>query len=189
MTTQMRLVEAAGHLLDVQGESAVTLRAVGHAVGLSHNAPYKHFKNRDALLAAVATADFAALTTALRKVRNGSKTPRKKLSGALAVLVDYCQARPARYRLIFMHPELVESDAEFARISSETFAEFLSIVEECQTVGDLPDLPSLKLVGLILATLHGLLALDSTGQLRPQKGLEDVKTSLDFLLKVLAPTR
>ena len=43
MTTAERIIEAAAALLDSGGESAVTLRAVGLASGISHNAPYKHF--------------------------------------------------------------------------------------------------------------------------------------------------
>lgn len=45
MTTNKRLIEAAA----AGGEEAVTLRAAG----MSRNAPYKHFANRSALLAAV----------------------------------------------------------------------------------------------------------------------------------------
>ena len=56
MNTSERLVTAAAELLDAGGEAAVTLRAVGSAIGVSHNAPYKHFVSRDDLLAAVATA-------------------------------------------------------------------------------------------------------------------------------------
>jgi AcrR family transcriptional regulator len=41
-----RLIIAAIALLDSGGEGAVTLRTVGHASGISHNAPCKHFKSR-----------------------------------------------------------------------------------------------------------------------------------------------
>lgn len=53
MTTDKKLIVAAEALLDAGGESAVTLRAVGSAVGVSHNIPYKHFKGRSAPLAQV----------------------------------------------------------------------------------------------------------------------------------------
>jgi AcrR family transcriptional regulator len=46
VTTDKKLILAATTLLDAGGEDAVTLRAVGHASGISHNAPYKHFKTR-----------------------------------------------------------------------------------------------------------------------------------------------
>lgn len=186
MNTKKRLITAAGHLLDERGYSAVTLRAVGHAVGLSHNAPYKHFKNRNALLAAVATADFEEFTIKFREVQKSPKKPVKRLLETLAILVNYSHVHPARYRLIFNNPDLVETDPEFARVSSQTFEEFLSIIEACQADGSLPVLPGRELAGLILATLHGLLALESTGQLQPQKGLKDVETSLTLLIKLIS---
>jgi len=46
MTTDRRLIVAATALLDSGGESAVTLRTVGHASGIPHNAPCKHFESR-----------------------------------------------------------------------------------------------------------------------------------------------
>jgi DNA-directed RNA polymerase specialized sigma24 family protein len=41
-----RLIIAATALLDSGGEGAVTLRTVGHASGILHNAPYKNFERR-----------------------------------------------------------------------------------------------------------------------------------------------
>ena len=46
MTKDRRLIVAATALLDFGGEGAVTLRTVGHASGIPHNAPYKHFESR-----------------------------------------------------------------------------------------------------------------------------------------------
>lgn len=83
MTTAERLIAAASVLLDAGGEEAVTLRAVGHAVGVSHNAPYKHFKDRGALLAAVAMVDFKMLTEAFIGIRQSSSKPTSKLKQAL----------------------------------------------------------------------------------------------------------
>ena len=62
-TTRQKLVAAASSLLDSGGQAAVTLRAVAERVGVSHNAPYRHFRDRNALLAAVAERDFNALGT------------------------------------------------------------------------------------------------------------------------------
>jgi AcrR family transcriptional regulator len=46
MTKDRRLIVAATALLDSGGEGAVTLRTVGHASGIPHNSPYKHFESR-----------------------------------------------------------------------------------------------------------------------------------------------
>jgi AcrR family transcriptional regulator len=46
MTKDRGLIVAATALLDSGGEDAVTLRTVGHASGIPHNASYKHFESR-----------------------------------------------------------------------------------------------------------------------------------------------
>src|ERR1700721_929761 len=56
-STRDALVDAAAQLLDEGGPDAVTLREVGHRAGVSHNAPYKHFVDKEALLAAVAAGE------------------------------------------------------------------------------------------------------------------------------------
>ena len=71
------ILDAAAELLDSVGPDGVTLRAVGERAGVSHNAPYKHFRDKEALLAAVAVREFAArlpqLRPALRRARRDSR--------------------------------------------------------------------------------------------------------------------
>lgn len=103
MGADKKLVSAAD-LLDSGGESAVTLRAVAHAVGVSHNAPYRHPKDRSTLLAAVAIGDFTRLTDAFVDIRQSSSRPMVKLRRALETFIGYEQAYPARYRLLLSSP-------------------------------------------------------------------------------------
>lgn len=187
MTTAKKLIMAAGGLLDSGGESAVTLRAVGHAAGLSHNAPYKHFANRDALLAAVASESFEALAKDLEAIRRSSRTPAEKMSDAIQLFIDYNRRRPARYRLLFNDPNTAAAGGELKTRALETFEQFRSIVQECQDAGDLPDAPSQALTSLIFASAHGLLAMENNGQMHPEKGLSNVGTSMQLLLDLLSP--
>ena len=99
MNTTERLVTAAAELLDAGGEAAVTLRAVGSAIGVSHNAPYKHFVSRDDLLAAVATSDFRTVADAWKQIRKSVLKPNQRLLDALDVVIRFSQDHPARYRL------------------------------------------------------------------------------------------
>ena len=55
------LLQAAGALLRTGGIEAVSLREAARAAGVSHNAPYRHFPSREALLAALAAEGFRAL--------------------------------------------------------------------------------------------------------------------------------
>ena len=187
MTTDKKLILAATALLDSGGEDAVTLRAVGHASGISHNAPYKHFKSRDALLAAVATADFVMLTKGFRAVRQSSIKPTAKLMKALNVVVDFSVNHPARYRLLFNDPAIAAQKGELERTALAAFGEFIVIVQECQAAQALPDIPDTTLAGLLFATLHGLIALRESGRMHPEKGLSGVQSSLKTLVHLLSP--
>ena len=187
MTTGKRLVNAATALLDSGGENAVTLRAVANASGISHNAPYKHFKSRDALLAAVAAADFETLTEAFGSVRRTSAKPTTKLLKALKVVVDFSVEHPARYRLLFNDPAIAVLKGDLEKAALAAFAEFILIVQECQVAQVLPDAPNTALAGLMFATMHGLIALKASGRMHAEKGLTGVESSLQLLVDLISP--
>jgi len=98
------LVQAAGNLLEEQGLAALSLREAARRAGVSHNAPYRHFPDRDALLAALAGEGFRRLGEEL-KGRAGREMGE--------AYVRFALAHPNRFRLMFggqldleAHPEL-----------------------------------------------------------------------------------
>ena len=64
-TTRNSILRAATKLLDQSGPDGVTLRGVAQIAGLSHNAPYKHFQDKEALLAGVAARELRARAAAM----------------------------------------------------------------------------------------------------------------------------
>jgi AcrR family transcriptional regulator len=185
VSTADRLLAAAAELLDGGGEAAVTLRAVGSAVGLSHNAPYKHFASRDDLLAAVATADFGAVAEEWRRVRKSDREPIERLLDALEMVVRFSREHPARHRLLFGSP-VTASCASVTRAADEALDEFAGIVQDCQRAGVLPAAPRDDLAVLLVATTHGLIGADTGGRLRPRTGWPQVGTGLQILVRLLS---
>ena len=186
MTTSERIIEAAASLLDSGGESAVTLRAVGLASGISHNAPYKHFKDRSALLAAVATRDFGALNELFVEASKGRARPLVKLRRALQAFVEYGRDCPARYRLLFSDPEIAAHGGDLEVAAMRCFGTFAALIAECQQAAQLPEVPAAQLAGLIYASVHGLIDLQAGGRMKSEKGFEGVMHSVDLLLSVLS---
>src|SRR6202035_1022608 len=127
MSTARKLVAAASALLDAGGEDAVTLRAVAQAVGVSYNAPYKHFESRNALLAAVVADDFTMLSDAFQRIRQCRARPITKLKRVLTVCIEYGQKKPARYRLMANNPEIAEHGGKVEGAAFSTFGEFAAI--------------------------------------------------------------
>jgi AcrR family transcriptional regulator len=186
MSTDKRLIAAATALLDSGGEHAVTLRAVAQASGVSHNAPYKHFENRDALLAAVAIEDFAALGRAFTNAKKSKQSPTKKLMKGLRVMLDFSYKHRARYELLFSNPSIAAATGELKKTAGGAFYEFVEIVKECQAAGELPDVPGATVASLLFATMHGLIAIESSGGMHAEKGLNGVEGSLKLLIELIA---
>ena len=92
-----RLIAAARLLLERDGLNAATLRATAREAGVSHMAPYRHFKDKDELLAAVAEQGFRAMTRAIGAAA-GERTER---NAAGAAYVTFALENPALYRLMF----------------------------------------------------------------------------------------
>ncbi len=187
MGTGERLVEAASALLDAGGEAAVTLRAVAQAVGVSHNTPYRHFDDRAALLAGVATRDFEAFSETFSDIAMSSRTPIDKVKAALEALIIYGEAHPARYRLLFSDPAIAAVGGRLETAALATFAAFSKFVADAQVAGELPPLSTATLTGLIYAAVHGLLDLRAGGRMRKEKGFSTVVEGTSLLLKLIAP--
>lgn len=186
MTTHDKLVEAAIALMDTGGEAAVTLRAVGQATGLSHNAPYRHFKNREALLAAVATTDLRTFTSHFADIRGTTVPETDKLLAAIDMLVDFSRKRPSRYRLIFDAPTFDGDHPELHDQNKACLAELTAMVEACKVAGLFPQGDTKSLTSLLLAAMHGLVLLDANAQLGPEKGLPTVKENLRLMMNLLS---
>lgn len=89
------MLRISAEILDRSGPASLTLREAARRAGVSHSAPYRHFADRDALLAEVAAQSFAQLGAALRAAAaaGGAHVARAYLRFALAY--------PRRYRLMF----------------------------------------------------------------------------------------
>lgn len=189
MTMRERLVEAAATLLDAGGDAAVTLRAVGRAAGVSHNAPYRHFADRAALLAGVAERDFMALTDAFAAIGEERGSPLDRFRRALDAFVDYGTANPDRYRLLFGDPAIASHGGGLEATALGTFAAFARLVADAQESRDLPAMDTAALAGLIFASVHGLIDLQSGGRLRAEKGITDGRKGVATLMALLTSPR
>ncbi len=95
------LVEAALERLERDGMAGVTLRAVAAQVGVSHAAPYAHFRDKDALMAAVAAEGFRRLQARLRASRRAASPAEPPLARMGSAYVDFARAHPALYASMF----------------------------------------------------------------------------------------
>ena len=90
------VLAAASDLVEQEGLAGLSVREAARRAGVSHNAPYRHFPDREALLVELAADGFAALD----KVLNGKSG--RELGEAY---VRFALTHPQRFRLMFMKGE------------------------------------------------------------------------------------
>ncbi|MGC2222209.1 MAG: TetR/AcrR family transcriptional regulator [Methylocella sp.] len=96
------LIVAAKKLVERKGIEAFALREVARNVGVSANAAYNHFKDKDALLIAVASSGFTELAAQREEARSRAAADAwSQLSAGAKVYVQFAEARPKLFDLMF----------------------------------------------------------------------------------------
>jgi len=97
------LIQAGLKLLSTGDPAALTLRAAAQLAGVSHAAPYRHFRDKQALVAAIAERGFRQLTAAMGEelARCSSVRARDRLIALGMGYVRFATSQPASLRVIF----------------------------------------------------------------------------------------
>ncbi|MBV7458863.1 TetR/AcrR family transcriptional regulator [Acidovorax sp. sif0632] len=151
------LVGAAEGLL--ASGATLSLRSVAKAAGVSHAAPYHHFANLDALLAAVATRGFQDLAADMEAAHHGTDTAAT-LVGHCTAYVAFALARPAAFRLMFS--PLLQRKADHPAFQAAADGSF-QVLRQAAHAHVAEGADELALAGWSLA--HGLASLAIDGAL------------------------
>lgn len=189
-TTREALLDAAQELLDQGGQAAVTLREVGRRAGVSHNAPYKHFANKEALLAAVAARELRRYGATLAAAIERAPSPEQALAEALREQVGTAVAFPERARLIYGRWTTATASDELLDAAHAASALTLEAVRAAQERGALPAGDPEQLAAMLRAMSRGAAELEAAGHLSLEgKGRSDAAGLIDSLLRHLDPRR
>jgi len=158
------LVQAALQQVELGGPEAVSISALAKKLGVSQPAPYRHFADREALLAAATAEAFRQFSAMLRE-SIGRPSELSKLSRLAQATLAFGLRRNGIYRLMFASRIIAcaPKDGELHAAAMETFALVLEALE-APAVGFLRERHALKL----WAALHGVVMLAEQGLLTGQ---------------------
>jgi AcrR family transcriptional regulator len=164
---RLALIDAGLALIDEEGPTALSLRAVAQRVGVSAAAPYRHFPSREALLAAVAERGFRLLGEELRRAIDAHDDPARRLGESGIAYVLYAATHRARYSLMF-GPELAERSAHpsLEAAADDTSRLLLDAVEELRKAGQMSSRDRDDLSLSAWSSVHGLASLMTSGHIR-----------------------
>lgn len=161
------LVAAALDLIRSEGPQGFTLRAVARRAGVSHAAPYRHFADKNALLAFVAEEGFRRLAAFMRARAGAGGTPLARLHAIGVAYVLFARENPAHFRVMFA-AEIEEKAAypELMAAGDAAYQVLVKQVEACQAEGILKTGGREELSLAAWSLVHGLAMLMIDGQLR-----------------------
>ncbi len=165
-------MRASLQLIDSEGLAAVSLRRVAREAGVSPGAPYHHFADRSALLAALSTHGFELLRDQMVAAKARAATPRDVLTELAVGYVRFAVEQPTYFRLMF-RPELSQPEKHpDAMVAGEAaFAVLADTVDEAVRAGVLPADKAGTLAVAWWSMAHGLAALTVDGRLGKRAGL------------------
>jgi AcrR family transcriptional regulator len=183
------LVQAGLRLLSEGGLENLSLRAAAQLAGVSHAAPYRHFRDKNALVAAIAEKGFRLLTARMQEEeqRCESRELRARLSAIGVGYVAFAIEHPGYFRVIFgglacadpSTPELQEAGEASYRVLRDLIVEG---IESQVLVARDPD----ELALASWALVHGLGMLAIDGALEPRlSGATAFKLVAESLTRLL----
>jgi len=175
------LLRAAGKILEKEGLEALTLRRLTRSTGVSHAAPYRHFRRREALLAALAADGYALLGRAQRAAA---------AAGGLRAMgeayVRFALDHPQLFRLMFGDAVRIARHERLRDIATQTYAGLAGALAE--RVGAAAGAAAARDASIAAwALVHGLaqLLLDDRIAAAARQG----RTEEQFIHDVLGTTR
>ena len=161
------LVEEAVRTIQVDGIERLTLRAAGERLGVSRTALYRHFSDKQALLAAVGREGFRMLRVALAAAWDGHGRGRAGFDAMGLAYVQFAVAHPAHYRVMFGgFIESCSKDAAFVDEAAAAFQVLVDSLVEQQQAGIVRQDDPLTLARFVWSVVHGIAMLVIDGQLR-----------------------
>jgi AcrR family transcriptional regulator len=186
MDTRQRIREQARELLLTQGFAGFSMRALAQRVGVTATALYRHFADKDALLAGLVDEGFSTFSKYLKRSLV-CRTPLQRLRRAGECYFDFAFEHPQHYKLMFLldcreagFPQLSEEVQQRARA---TFGFLVERIEGCSAAGEISPSADPNRVALsVWSHLHGLAALWLQGQLDSKMDAEQLRAQISLTL-------
>jgi AcrR family transcriptional regulator len=163
------LIAGALKQIAARGAGALSLREVARCTGVSHASTYRHFPNKESVLATIAEQGFRKLSQAMRIAAQGDCDPQEKLHRAGAAYVEFGVSHPHHLQVMF--GGFIVSDEAYpglAEASKEAYELLTSTVRAGQKAGQIQSKDPQLIALAAWSQVHGLALLIASGQIRAE---------------------
>jgi len=161
------LLDEAVRVLAEAGVTNLSLRELARRLGVSHAAPYRHFADKDALLAAIAEQGFALLSSELdAAAAQHPDEPAYQLADTGWAYVRFALRNPQHFQVMFGRGAASQAThADLLAAGQHAFGSLLRVLEHRQRTGRIVSGELRDLAVAAWSLVHGLATLLLDGQL------------------------
>jgi AcrR family transcriptional regulator len=182
------LLKSAERTLREKGAGALSLRELARDIGVSHAAPGRHFKDKQALLDALALDGYERLNQALA---TAAALPDQSFEGRMTALarayLGFAVEHPELLELMFARKHDPDSSAQLAAAVDQSLGGLTRMFAAAQERGEIVQGDPERITMVAAASLHGLAALIASCALEAVEALAGLDEHVHLLLHGLKP--
>jgi AcrR family transcriptional regulator len=161
---EQKILEEALSWIEKENIVSLSLRGIARNLGVSHNAPYRHFPDKESLLIAISIKGFSQLRQTLQQASNNHPDDAQKRLEAIGVAyIEYAVQNQAYYRVMFGERQKnVRSCPALQQVANEAFAVLVNAIKTGQTKEVFIEETTEQLARVCWSLVHGvsMLAID-----------------------------
>jgi AcrR family transcriptional regulator len=182
------LLEQAELTLREKGAAALSLRELARGIGVSHAAPSRHFKDRRALLDALALVGFDRMTARLTRVDPGPDAGfRTRLDALAQECVEFAVHESELMALMFSRKQDTDGLDEIHKAWMRLGAPVFATIADGQRSGDVHEGDVERIALSAFVVVHGVASLAAVGVVPEDETAQALEDALTHLVKGLRP--
>jgi AcrR family transcriptional regulator len=171
---RQRLCDLALKAFAEQGVEGMSLRGLAAAAGCSRTTPYRYFKNKEDILAAVRQAQFQRMADDAEEVAGRVNDPDERLVALARAYLSFALATPDAYRVMYSVAQQDEQRyPELVRQVNRAQRPMMTAVDEAIESGSIKGDPT-NIVHVLWAGLHGIISLHLSDKLHMGRNIEEL---------------
>lgn len=167
------LLERAMDTIEEAGVEGLSLRQLARDVNVSHGAPAKHFRDKQALIDAVALAGFESMNSLIQDAARSGNDLRNRFVSVGKSYVDFAVQHPALLTVMYSTKHHPDSSEELRNTGAQGIHVAQALIAEGQQSGALAPGNTETLAMVCFVSLHGTALLAAGGHL-DGNSVEDV---------------
>jgi AcrR family transcriptional regulator len=173
-----RLCEVATRIFAEKGAEGFSMRQLATELSVSPMTPYRYFKDKDDILAAVRARAFDQFSEALENAFESGKAPLERSSAVGLAYEAFARSHPEAYKLMFDVSQPHEQDyPDLVRAGERARKTLTRHLEGLRDAGLIKGDP-LLIGAVVWSAMHGALMLQLAGKLPPEYDFSRIRNEI-----------